>query len=329
MLHTSQFQEENHFPFSPFRLRPALDQAEVNNPRLCPTRPSTAQETPWQDCYTTLSDPRPFRAGRISPPSVLLKLVRLDDFVWGSRNVPPRPRTRPDHVLLWLTEGRALLQFPGRDMTLTAGDLHHIPPGTAFATIPAAGCRGHVALIARPLADLAAPPLPPNGLAARLALSGQPSETRVMDCLRALLTEGADRQHMTQLSLLLQQLPPRSSHHTTHMALAMRPDGALIARFSTLVRENLCNDWTIADLGRQLGCSAAALDQACLATRGCRAIELVNRIRLERAFEALRHTRHSPAQIATECGYSSHAHFTRACVAATGRSPEAFRAQCG
>lgn len=329
MFNKHQFSEENQFPFSPSRLRPALDQAEVNNPRLFPVHAPAGQGPRPPDAAGAAPEQRPFRAGRIAPPTVLLRLIPLDDFVWGSQHMPPRPRTRPDHVLLWLTGGRMRLQFPGRDLLLSAGDLHHIPPGTAFASMPGEGCRGHVALIAPPLADQAAPALPRCGLAAGIA----PFEGQVMDCLRALLAEGAGRptadgrRRIGQLSALLQQLPPRIASHAAHPALAARPDGALIARFGALVRDNLCGDPTIADLARQLDCSAAALDRACLATRGCRAVDLVNRIRLERAFEALRHSRRSPAQIAAECGYSSHAHFTRACVAATGRSPEAFRAQ--
>lgn len=262
---------------------------------------------------------------------MLLRLIRLDDFIWGSRNMPPRPQTRPDHVLLWLTAGRLSLRFPGRDLTLSAGDLHYIPPGTAFATLPDAGCRGHVALIARPLADQAMPALPPRGLGARTG----PFEAQIMDFLRTLPAgtasrpTAADHQRIGQLSVLLQQLPPRIDSHAAHPALAAQPDGALIARFTALVQGNLRGDHSIADLARNLDCSAAALDQTCLATRGCRAVDLVNRIRLERAFDSLRHTRQSPAQIAAECGYSSHAHFTRACVAATGRSPEAFRTQSG
>lgn len=40
-----------------------------------------------------------------------MRLVPLEAFVWGSRSNPSQPRTRPDHVLIWVNEGRTQLDF--------------------------------------------------------------------------------------------------------------------------------------------------------------------------------------------------------------------------
>ncbi|RNF33755.1 AraC family transcriptional regulator [Paracoccus methylarcula] len=84
---------------------------------------------------------------------------------------------------------------------------------------------------------------------------------------------------------------------------------------------------TIADLAAELGTGTAALDHACQSARGKRAIDLMHEVRLQRAVEMLREGGQSPAQIAKELGYTSHTHFTRSFVAATGQRPETFRDQ--
>ncbi|WP_256445663.1 helix-turn-helix domain-containing protein [Paracoccus everestensis] len=70
-----------------------------------------------------------------------------------------------------------------------------------------------------------------------------------------------------------------------------------------------------------------ALDQACMVARGKRAVEVIHDLKLERAAALLRGTNRPTLHIAADLGYSSHGHFIRAFVAATGRTPDRFRAQ--
>lgn len=126
------------------------------------------------------------------------------------------------------------------------------------------------------------------------------------------------------LSLRLRQLAPDRPDAASETGL---PDRPLIDRFLALAQERLGACRSVAELAAELGSSTLLLDQACLAAHGKRAVELVHDLQLECAVRLLRETAHATQRIAAELGYSSHAHFTRAFVAATGRTPEAFRAQ--
>lgn len=101
----------------------------------------------------------------------------------------------------------------------------------------------------------------------------------------------------------------------------------MVDRFLALAGGQLGRGQTVADLADAMGITTATLDRACHAARGRRAVDLLNDLRLERAARLLRESRQSPTQIAHDLGYSSLGHFTRAFAAATGRSPEVFRAQ--
>lgn len=323
MFAKQNFDGGSYFPFSESRMK--LDSAAL---------PASAATGPDHPTARIVDSPmprgKPFRAGRIPPRAIDLRILAADAFFWGKRPTPPRPLTRPEHVVIWLTHGRMLLQFPGQDLHLNAGDVQHIPAGTAFATMPYDNCRGHVLVIGRTLAEQALPALPERGLAARLGHFQAQLAATVGDLARAVQdpASGARRTLISTLSAMLRQMPPRGPARGDHGGGA-RPDAPLVARMTELLQRRQSEQWTIAELAAELQCSTAMLDQVCLATRGCRAIDLANRIRLETAFEALRSTTESPAHIAARLGYSSHAHLARACVAATGRSPEAFRAQSG
>ena len=83
----------------------------------------------------------------------------------------------------------------------------------------------------------------------------------------------------------------------------------------------------VAELAAELRTTTGALDRACLAARGKRAVELIHKLQLDRAIDLLRKSDLPTPRIAADLGYSGHAHFIRAFVAATGRTPDAFRAQ--
>ncbi|MBK4216960.1 helix-turn-helix transcriptional regulator [Paracoccus caeni] len=338
---------QSGFPFSPSRLRATGERipdssAETNPsgnaplPPRNPTYPPNSAEVPGDD-----QDPenahlaaiakliaRPLaRAGRPAGPQPGLRLLPIAAFVWGSPARPPQPRTRPDHTLIWVTEGRMQLDFPRRHHIMRRGDLRLIPAGTAFATLPAPGAEGHVALISAALAGRSSPAFPVEGLSAHIGGHGP----QFLATLNDLAAEARAPQTatiaclMNLLSLRLSQLEPeRDRIATTPPPL---PDRPLVERFLALAATRLGSCDLIAEMAAQLNTTSAALDRACLAARGQRAVELVHRLRLDRAVRVLRETDTLPARIASELGYTSHAHFTRAFVAATGRTPEVFRAQ--
>jgi AraC family transcriptional activator of pobA len=255
-----------------------------------------------------------------------LRLLHLQAFIWGSGAMPPQPRTHPDHTLIWVTDGRVQLDFPREQTVLHAGDLRHIPAGTAFAAVPLADAKGHVALISTRLAGGAEPPLPVHGMAVHMGHHAAQFEAT----LRELAVETLDpdvptfSRLMNLLSLSLRQLPPT---RPAEAAKPAAPDHTLIERFLVLAGQRLGSGRSVAELAAELHSTTGALDQACMATRGKRAVEMIHDLQLERAADLLRGTDWTTLRIAADLGYSSHGHFIRAFVAATGRTPDAFRAQ--
>lgn len=272
---------------------------------------------------------RPFAQRPVARQSGL-RLLPLESFVWGSRANPPQPRTRPDHTLIWVTTGTMQLDFPRQHHRLRPDAVRYIPAGTAFAALPQAGTAGHALLIAPTLVHDVEPAFPQH------ALSGCAGETgpALLATLKELAIEtagGASGQALHYLlgvlALRLSRLEPARQGASTAAPLPGGTERPLVDRFLALAATQLGSGRTIADLADQLETSTAALDHACQTARGKRAIDLIHALRLEHAVTMLRSGQHSSAQIAKELGYSSHAHFTRAFVAATGRPPEAFRNQ--
>ena len=325
-------QWKNGFPFSPSSIRAGrrLETNGINAPMIVePPEPPLAT-TPVASPSKEFPEPagiRPsLREGRPIGRQQGVRLLPLQAFVWGSRANPPQPRTRPDHMLIWVIEGRVQLDFPRHHVKLRTGDLRYIPAGTAFAAVPSAGAKGHVALISTRLAAQAVPPLPERGLAAHVGSHALQLEAT----LRELAAEAQDSGQgtllclMNLLSLRLQQLAPTRPDDAPQPGL---PDRPLIDRFLTLARQKLGECRSVAELAAELNSTTLLLDQACLAAHGKRAVELTHDLQLECAIRILRETATPAPRIAADLGYSSHAHFIRAFVAATGRTPEAFRAQ--
>lgn len=328
---------QGDFPFSASLLRHVSAQAGQDRPgdatsgggdqgeNPAPDGREIADVPPPRPAAGGLTQPRRPRpsAGRILPPPPPLRLLRLETFVWGGAALPPEPRTRPDHTLIWITEGRLHLDFPRRHHLMQDGDLRHIPPGTAFAAMPAGHVRGHVLLVPAALARSTRPALPRDGLAGHAGAAAR--DLRVLLTCLGKADAARTATLLDQLSQRLQQLdalPPGRPPVTRRT-----PDAGLLGRYLKLAEARLGEVGSLADLADELGTTTALLDLACLGLRGRRAIDLWHDLRLERAVALLRHTPQSPAEIAAGLGYSSLAHFTRAFVAATGRTPEAFRAQ--
>ncbi|GGF59517.1 hypothetical protein GCM10011402_09440 [Paracoccus acridae] len=319
----------NGFPFSASRIRTGRQDADVNAASIpdasapLPTDRAAAPVLP----VASPAAMQPFpRGGRPIGRRQGIRLLPLAAFVWGNRAMPPQPRTRPDHVLIWVTDGRVQLDFPRAHFVLRAGDVRYIPAGTAFAAMPSAGSHGHVALISPSLAAGAEPPLPDRGLAAQAGSHAAQLEAT----LHELAVEAANPDAGTLsclinlLALRLGQLQPGRAPDVPETT---PPDLPLIERFVALARQRLGSTRSVPELAAELHSTTAVLDQACQSARGKRAVELIHDLQLESAADLLRNTDLPLSRIAADLGYSSQAHFIRAFVAATGRSPDAFRAQ--
>lgn len=329
------------FPFSQTRLRPAgrgtgeqvdVTAASVPDAGLPPMR-----HRPWlrkvaptgrivvPDALAVSVGPA---SRRYAPRKASLRLFPLGAFVWGGQGMPARPRTRPDHTLIWVTEGVMRLDLPRQSVLLGAGDVRYIPSGTAFAATPQPGAEGHVLTLSPDLTTEVDPALPPSMIAGSVGKSGAGMLVNLQE-LVDVATAGADRQaltcHLNLLSLRLSRLDPEQNLRAQQpVAAADRP---LVDRFMSLAEQELGSLRTLADMAQDLGTTLTQLDRACHEAKGRRAVELLHELRLERAAELLRHTHKPVGRIAVMLGYASQTHMTRAFVEATGRTPELFRTQ--
>lgn len=275
----------------------------------------------------------PLSSRPVSRPSIpghAIRLLPLEAFFWGNHSLPPRPRSRPDHALIWLTQGGLHLDLPRHPQRMQPGDLRWIPAGAGFAALPQEETRGHVLLIAPVLTRGLEPGFPAGPTAARIAEETAPLLALMRDLETMTRQDTPANQlsrHLGLLAMALDELALRGPGRVC--AIAEQDDPALLARFQALVQAEMSEAVTVAELAQRLGCTTAALDRICMAHDGKRAIETINDMRLQRAVTLLRETRLSPMQIAARLGYASHAHFARAFASATGRRPEVFRMQGG
>ncbi len=297
----------------------AIPPADYNADCIFAIKPPAAKAGPAS------RTPVNFAYRRLGPPQAHVRVLPVETFVWGGRALPPTPRTRPDHALIWLTSGRMQLDFPRIHHKMRQGELRLVVAGTAFAALPLQSARGYVALIPQSIGTSSSTPFPANGLAGQVGQDG----AALLVLLRRLADKACTpdreltRSLISSLTARLEQLDAATPEPPA--ILFPVHDRPLVERFIALARTRLSDCGPIAEMAQEMQTTTAALDRACLAARGKRAIELLHELRLERAVELLRGTSLPPSKIAAALGYSSHGHFTRAFAAATGRPPETFR----
>ncbi|QFG35278.1 AraC family transcriptional activator of pobA [Paracoccus pantotrophus] len=265
-----------------------------------------------------------------------LRLIPLAGLHWGgpvrSPAAPRSPRVRGDHVLLRPTGGTVAIMFPGHHHVLPAGRIAFIPAGTAFSLNPPPEVHGLALLI---------PPAMCRGLTLPQGLRhGLPgaADAELLDAAMTALGAGMPRAPAQNaatargLGLIAAVLSRLGDGQGAGLApSAPSPAGlaearALTGHFLQLAQAELQSGQTIAELALRLGCSQAQLDRACRLSRGRSALELLYDLRLQCASKALRDGDLPMAQIAARLGYSGLGHFMRAFLAATGRTPQAYRA---
>ena len=175
-------------------------------------------------------------------------------FTWGGRAVPVQPRTRPDHVLIWVTDGRMRIDFPRSGGILVAGDVRCVPAGTAFAARPLDGAEGQVLLIAPELTAQVDTPLP-RSVVAGCAGSGAALLSATLAELMAEAARSPNHRtlgcYLNMLSLRLSRLDPPRDHRTDPGAV--HTDRPLVDRFLALAAVEMGSCRTLADLAQDLG----------------------------------------------------------------------------
>lgn len=91
------------------------------------------------------------------------------------------------------------------------------------------------------------------------------------------------------------------------------------------VSECLSMPWSLSELSRRLNLSEAQLRRVVQAQHSCAPMEMVNRLRIQKAQQLLRTTSESLENIAERVGYSSPFSLSRAFKKSTGLSPRAWK----
>jgi AraC-like DNA-binding protein len=95
------------------------------------------------------------------------------------------------------------------------------------------------------------------------------------------------------------------------------------------VERSLHYPWTVTELARAAHCSPAHLHRLCLRCHGTGPMDLVHRLRMQRAMTLLRQTDEPLKRIAVLVGYRSPFALSAAFKRFLGQSPSAFRASAG
>ncbi|WP_182912800.1 helix-turn-helix transcriptional regulator [Paracoccus onubensis] len=275
--------------------------------------------------------PRRLHLARSTIRQPALRLLPLAGFAWGNRGRHPRPRTNPDHVLLWITAGELHLDFPRRQQILPHGSIQFVPAGTAFATFPGSSAQGSALLLAPPILPESEPSFPGQPLAG--SVDGAKSQLSDLFAQIEAETSRPDPDIKTLHRILhllarhLGRLEPVRKPSDRIIVPHGHAQESLAGHFMTAAAMQLQNGATVAEIAAELGTNTGFLDRACRDAYGKRAIEVMNELRLEQAMEMLRDSNLSATRIAQKLGYTSFAHFTRIFVSATGSSPETYRDQ--
>lgn len=148
--------------------------------------------------------------------------------------------------------------------------------------------------------------------AANEVASGRPGSATVLAKLSELLFVEAVRRY-------LEDLP---EEETGWLAGLKDP---YLSRVLALVHGDSTRDWTVEELGRQVGLSRSALAERFTRILGTSPMHYLTQWRMQIAAQRLRSTNLSLAQIAEEVGYESEASFSRAFKKAYGRPPATWR----
>jgi AraC-like DNA-binding protein len=149
-------------------------------------------------------------------------------------------------------------------------------------------------------------------LAAEESAHKRPGADALLERLSEMMFVDAVRRHVDQL--------PQES---TGWLAGLRD--RFVSRALGLLHEQPATDWTVEELGRQVGLSRSALHERFVELIGQPPMQYLTQWRMQCASRLLRETGASVASVAFDVGYDSEAAFARAFKRAAGLPPAAWR----
>ena len=166
-----------------------------------------------------------------------------------------------------------------------------------------------------------APHLKDSGVAARLERIRAEGELKMpyyRELCSALLSE--------ILFLYLRQAPLGDSGDRADAgALAAAPQDPVIDRALVCIRSRHCEQLTVREIARAVGCTERTLRQHFHAKAGMAPLAFLQRHRVTRAKDLMRYSDYTLKEIAKQVGFQTIHHFTRHFTAAEALSPAAWR----
>lgn len=104
-----------------------------------------------------------------------------------------------------------------------------------------------------------------------------------------------------------------------------RVEDMRVIRAISLMEQNVARPFPIASIARELNISERQLERAFRRELGERPLRLYRRLRVHYGYWRLHHTTSSISEIALDCGFSDHSHFTRCFSREFGETPSAQR----
>jgi AraC-like DNA-binding protein len=151
-------------------------------------------------------------------------------------------------------------------------------------------------------------------LAAEESAHRRPGAEALLERLSEMMFVDAIRRHV-------EQLPEES----TGWLAGLRD--RYVGRALALLHDRPAADWTVEDLGKQVGLSRSAFHDRFVELIGQPPMQYLTQWRMQAASRLLRDTRASVAAVALDVGYDSEAAFARAFKRAAGMPPAAWRRQ--
>jgi len=153
-------------------------------------------------------------------------------------------------------------------------------------------------------------------LAATESGSRRPGSEALLERLSEMMFVDAIRRHIDNLP-----------EHSTGWLAGLRD--RFVGRALALLHENPTADWSIDELGHQVGLSRSALHERFVALVGLPPIQYLAQWRMQLAAKMLRESQASVLSIALRSGYESEAAFGRAFKRMVGLPPATWRRQQG